>query len=376
MALTLLAARGSAARALPGAAALLVSVAVLVAWPLAAPAAAHGRGSDATNFRSEITEAPPASGLEWRVYGGDELLWLRNDGPHEVVVVGYDGEPYLRFDGEGVWENRNSPATYLNTDRYGQVEVPEGIEATDPPEWRLRSGDPGHAWHDHRIHWMSPALPPSVADAATETTVSEYSPWRVPVEIDGEPSELVGRLRWIPGPSPWPWLAAALPLALLALAGLRTSPRGDPPSRWPGLARPAAALLGAVVLLNLTHLADDLFAVPLPASTVGLSAVQTLLFAGIGAFGALRAWQSGDGAFTALGVGAGAVLVGQGLLYLPVLSASQLATLFPDWLARLTVALSVTQALTVGAVTVIGTRRLLPPVDAAAEGEPAAGARP
>lgn len=376
MTLTGLAALAPVRRALLGPAAVAAAAAVLVAWPLAAPAAAHGRGSDATNFRSEITDVPAASGLEWRVYGGDELLWLRNDGPHEVVVLGYDGEPYLRFDGEGVWENRNSPAAYLNTERYGQVELPEGIDARDPPEWRQRSSGSGYAWHDHRMHWMSPALPPSVADAGTETTVREYSPWRVPVEVDGTDAELVGRLRWVPGPSPWPWLVASLPLALLALAGLRTSPAGDPPSSWPGLARPAAAVLGLVVLLNITHLADDLLAVPLPASTVALSAVQTLLFAGIGAFGALRAWQSGDGAFTALGVGAGAVLVGQGLLYLPVLSASQIATLFPDWLARLTVALSLTQALTVGAVTVIGTRRLLPPADNGADQEAAAGALP
>jgi hypothetical protein len=346
---------------------LAVAVSLGLAGPLAAPAHAHGRGSDATDFRSEIVAAPAAEGLRWRVYGGDELLWLRNDGPHEVVVLGYDGEPYLRF-ADGVWENRNSPATYLNDDRYAQVTLPAGADPDAAPDWRRVSSGSSHAWHDHRIHWMSPAMPPSITDPDVETVVSEYSPWRVPVQVDGADGEVVGELRWVPGPAPWPWLAASLPLVLLALAGLRTSPvgrsPGQAPPRWPGLARPAALVLGVVVLLNGTHLVDDLFAVPMPASVVALAAVQTTLFMAIGAFGAIRAWQSGDGAFTALGVGAGAVLIGQGLLYLPVLTASQLETVFPDWLARLTVATSLTQALAIGAVAVLGTRRLLPAVAA------------
>ena len=47
---------------------------------------------------------------------------------------GYDGEPYLRFRADGtVQENQNSPATYLNRNRYAGAEVPEAIARRRPP---------------------------------------------------------------------------------------------------------------------------------------------------------------------------------------------------------------------------------------------------
>jgi hypothetical protein len=43
-----------------------------------------------------------------------EKIELRNDGRRSVVVVGYEREPYLRITPAGVWENRRSPAVFLN----------------------------------------------------------------------------------------------------------------------------------------------------------------------------------------------------------------------------------------------------------------------
>jgi hypothetical protein len=353
------------------AAALLVAV--------AAPALAHGRGAEATNYVSRVTDAPDLPGVTWTVYGGDELLEVANDSEVEVLVYGYDGEPYLRVGPDGVFENRRSPAAYLNQDQYGVVEVPPEADPSASPEWEQVSGGSSHAWHDHRIHYMSPNLHPAVAaEPDAEQVVPGFERWEVPFRHGEDEQVVAGELRWMPGPSPWPWVAAAVPLVLPALAGLPTKPRAQPEGtwRWPGLVRPAAAVLAVVVALNLTRLADDLFAVPQPLTVAVFAAGQTALFLGIAAFGALRAWQAGDGAFTALGVGAGALLVGQGLLALHALSASQLATLLPDAVARLVIALSLVQALTVGAVAVIGTRRLLPsPAEAEGKRRPRA-ARP
>jgi hypothetical protein len=122
-------------------------------------------------------------------------------------------------------------------------------------------------------------------------------------------------------------------------------------------------LLGLVALANLTHLADDLFAVDLPGPTVAFAALQTSLFIGIAAFGALRGWQAREGAFTAIGVGAAALLIGQGLLYAATLTASQTASVWPPAITRAVVALSLVQALPLGIVAVVGTRRLLPPLE-------------
>lgn len=337
-----------------------VVAATLVALTcLAGPALAHGRGSDATNFAATIGDAPDLDGVIWQVLGSDEYLSVTNTSDQEVLVLGYEGEPYLRVGPGGVFSNRRSEATYQNRDRYQRVSIPPIADNDAEPEWVRVSDGQTALWHDHRIHWMSFDLPPTVmANPGQQVLVQE---WAVPFTVAGQTREVTGELRWIPGPSPWPWLAGALLLTLPALAGLRSEPVSE--ERWPGLARPAALLLALLAAANLIHLADDLFAVPLPLATILLAASQTTLFILIAGFGALRAWQAREGAFTALGVGSAALLVGQGLLYFGVLTTSQSETIFPVALTRAVVALSIVQAIPLGIAAVVGTRRLLPPLD-------------
>ena len=330
-----------------------VAAAVLVLL-VARPAMAHGRGSDATNFRSVLVDTPDLDGVTWQVYGGDEYLSVTNTSAAELLVYGYEGEPYLRIGPEGVWQNAASPATYLNQTRFAETpssEFPPEVGPDFEPRWEKVGDERSHAWHDHRIHWMAPSLPPQVTDPGQATLINR---WQVPFQLGGQDHEVSGRLDWVPAPSPWPVLGGALAVSLLALAGLRTG--GE---RWAArLARPAAVILGLTATLNLTHLVDDLFAVPLPAASAALAAVQTALFVLVGVFGAVRAWQAGDGAFTALGVGSAALFVGQGILYLTVLTTSQTATVFPPALTRAAVALSLTQVLPLGVVAVVGSRRI------------------
>jgi hypothetical protein len=338
-------------------AALGVAFAAVALTALAAtPAAAHGRGSDATNFRSSVVAQPDLPGVRWQVHGADEFLSVSNSGAQELLVEGYEGEPYLRVGPDGVFVNRNSEATYLNGERFANVTPPAGAGPEAEPDWQRLSAEGRWLWHDHRIHWMSPAAPPQVQGRDAAVLVQ---PWSVPFRVGERRLEVTGELWWVPGPSPWPWLVGALLLTAPALIGLW---RGAAWGSWQAVARPAALMLGTVAALNLVHLVDDLFAVPLPGSTRAVAALQTVMFIAVGLLGALRAWRGGDGAFTALGVGAGAVFVGQGLLYLGVLGASQTASVFPDWLARLVVALSLAQAVPVGIIAVEGTRRLGPPL--------------
>lgn len=333
-------------------AALMLSAAVVLVAGLAGPALAHGRGSDATNYSSRVLSAPPLPGVSWRVYGGDEFLGVTST-QTEILIIGYEREPYLRVGPDGVFENRNSPATYLNQERL-RTDLPAGVQA-DPsaePDWH-RVSDGGTAlWHDHRVHWM--AASSAVVDPGQPQDLFE---WSVPFLANGDEYAVLGELVWVPAPPVWPWVLAAFGLSALALVGLRSRPAGD---RWPVLARPAVAVLGLVILLNLTHLVDDLFAVPLSAGVKTYAAAQTAIFLAVGVFGVIRGWHAGDAAFTALGVGAGAVFIGQGLLYLPALGASQLTTLFPESLARLTIALSLVQIVPMGIIAFQGTKVLVP----------------
>lgn len=335
---------------------------------LAAPAAAHGRGSDATNYHSTVTATTGPPAVEWRVLNADEYLQVTNPTDTDLIVLDYAGNPYLRIGPDGVFQNRNSQATYVNADRFGETAVPDDIVVDGPPDWEHLSDVPTHAWHDHRIHWMAQALPPGVRTAPDREQV--VLDWSVPFRLAGTDHEVSGELVWVPPPSPWPWLVGALIVVALPVAyGLvATRPEvwtgadGDL-RRWPGLATPAGVTLLAVSLANVIHLIDDLFATPVGWVEILVAVLQTFFFIAIGCLGATRAIKGGDGAFTALGVGAGAIFLGQGLLYLPVLSSSQAGGLFPGWLSRAVIAVSVAQIVPLGIAAVTGTRAVLPAAD-------------
>ena len=83
--------------------------------------------------------------LRWRVLGNDALLERRNAGDTEVVVSGYEGEPYLRVGPDGDFENVASPASILNDDRYGLGTIPPGVSAAEEPRWERPGTGPSIA---------------------------------------------------------------------------------------------------------------------------------------------------------------------------------------------------------------------------------------
>jgi hypothetical protein len=162
--------------------------------------------------------SPPPPGVTVSVLDGSDRLVLENDGVDEIVIEGYDGEPYLRFTPDGVFRNTNSPATYLNEDRYGNVALPDNADASAAPEWELVSSRGRYEWHDHRIHWMSEIPPPQVRAAPDEK--QRVFEWEVPGTANGEPFVVAGTLDYEPPASSRPALIyLALPLVALAIAG-------------------------------------------------------------------------------------------------------------------------------------------------------------
>jgi len=84
----------------------IVLAAALAALASAAPAAAHSRSAPvALDYRMRLT-APP--GVTARALDGDRTLQLRVERSLTVVVRGYLGEPFLRFEHDGVWANQGS----------------------------------------------------------------------------------------------------------------------------------------------------------------------------------------------------------------------------------------------------------------------------
>jgi hypothetical protein len=76
----------------------------------AQPASAHGVGGvQPSNFETTVDGTTPrVRGLTVQPVDLGNELELRNDSGVEVVVLGYQGEPYLRVGPGGVFENRRS----------------------------------------------------------------------------------------------------------------------------------------------------------------------------------------------------------------------------------------------------------------------------
>ena len=174
-----------------------------------------------THFRSTVqgvvdAAGGPVQGVSAEVVGGDAYLVLTLAPGRRVEVPGYEGEPYLRFAADGqVAVNTRSPARWLNDARFGalEVEVPASADAEALPQWETVATGGRYAWHDHRVHFMSPTLPGDV-DPAAGTSQRVFA-WEVPLLVDGSDARIEGELLWIPGPS----LAVPITLLVLTLAG-------------------------------------------------------------------------------------------------------------------------------------------------------------
>jgi len=170
-----------------------------------------------THYRSSVTavvtgDATAVPGVTAEVVGGDAYLVLAVPSGRAVEVPGYEGEAYLRFAVDGRVEvNTRSPARWLNDARFGalDVEVPASADVDAPPQWEPVATAGRYAWHDHRIHFMSPTLPGDVDPTAG--TIQDVFAWEIPLLLDGEDARIEGRLVWVPGPSP------AVPLALMVV---------------------------------------------------------------------------------------------------------------------------------------------------------------
>lgn len=143
---------------------LALSLFLVVVWIGAASPMALADPPGPTDFGSEVVEIEPAlGGFEIEIVGGDSFVLLSVDAGVTAEVVGYQGEPYLRFLGDGtVEENAASPSKYLNEDRYAAGALPATANAAAAPDWQVVGRDGSYAWHDHRTHWMNPLDPPGL----------------------------------------------------------------------------------------------------------------------------------------------------------------------------------------------------------------------
>lgn len=185
---------------------------------MATSALGHGGNP---NFRSEIDSVrPDVPGVSFEVLNYDSEIELLDEQRHEVVIYGYEGEPYARILRDGSLQlNQRSPATYLNENRFAEATVPKSADPNAPPLWKTVDDSGTLIWHDHRMHYMAQGTPPQVRDEGKRTKVFDYE---IPLRIDGRKGAIDGTLFWV-GPadtSKAPFLIVGALVVVLGGAGV------------------------------------------------------------------------------------------------------------------------------------------------------------
>src|SRR5262249_18498094 len=148
-----------------------------------------------TNLVTDVgAVSMPVAGVEARVVDLGDQLELRGTPASDLVVIGYQDEPFLRTGPAGV---------FVNARAHSLIAVPALAQfghAPDPqaaPEW-AGLGGPGLArWHDHRAHWMGVGDPPeAVAQPDREHVIVDD--WVVPLRAGAATGSITGDLRWVP----------------------------------------------------------------------------------------------------------------------------------------------------------------------------------
>jgi hypothetical protein len=177
-----------------------VLLGVLAALGHIAPAAAHGDDAPVALGYVVRVEHVSEPGVSVRAVEGGARLELRSVSPRTVVVLGRQGEPFLRISPDGVAENRRSSTWAASRTLTGVVDATADPAA--PPEWHPVSRERTVRWHDERALEL-----PARA-------------WSVPLEVDGTtPGIIRGTISPAPPPPTGWWWSGAL-LAAAAIGAL------------------------------------------------------------------------------------------------------------------------------------------------------------
>jgi hypothetical protein len=163
----------------------------------ASPALAHEGNPDYRSVIDRVT--PKVPGVSFEVLSYDSYMQLLDQHGHEVVIDGYEGEPYARVLKDGtVQVNEHSPALYLNDTRFPTSQVPPIANPKAAPKWKTVDDSGTFLWHDHRMHYGSTSTPPQVTDTSRKTKIFDYT---IPLRIDGKKGAIDGTLYWVGSPS-------------------------------------------------------------------------------------------------------------------------------------------------------------------------------
>jgi hypothetical protein len=330
---------------------VLLSFAALVVF--ATPASAHGIGGTApTNYETALTRITPTTpGVQVSVIDLGNQLRLVNDTDRDVIVLGYEGEDYLRVGPRGVFENQRSPATFLNRSRTPTRSAPTSADPEAAPEWRKVSDGRVARWHDHRAHFMGTHAPPVVQRDPDREHVLDR--WTVPLRDGDRSVEVHGTLTWIPPPSPWPSVVIVVALAAAVIALGRTR-------LW---RRVLVIGTGALVVCAVAHAVGNWGGADSASFGTKLGeSVYSIVGVGLALLALGWMWRRGvDAAVPFVLVASVFLLVAGGLADISTLGHSQVPSSLAPVLARVTVACTIGLGIGLATTAALRLRVIAPP---------------
>jgi len=258
-----------------------------------------GSGDDVQprNTEAVVTSVSPQlpDGVKVDIVGTDTFVRVRSNG-HEVVIPGYEQEPYIEIStANEVRVNVNSITYLLNQTRYGS-NVPE--VTTDEVQWETVSTNGEYMWHDHRVHWMSQKPPATMnGDGLIQT-------WVIPLTVDSQAITVSGELYLRDAASRLWWGIGALVLiaaVVLSIANRRAllilllviSTAGSIIGAMEFLGLPGDARITPLMFV-FSAVATVLSAVALIAHAKGRSMIVDPIVAGVGLTFLVLTWQVRD----------------------------------------------------------------------------------
>jgi hypothetical protein len=150
----------------------------------------------------------------------DQLV-VANPTATDLVVLGDEGEPFLRIGSQGTSANLRSPTWYRDNDPTGSTPAPPPpkADATAAPEFVRVSTEPNFGWFDHRLHRQAMSSPIVVRPGQN---VVQLGSWSVPMRYGGHAVQVLGHREYRHPLGVWAQSVQAVPagVQVVALPGL------------------------------------------------------------------------------------------------------------------------------------------------------------
>lgn len=141
-----------------------------------------------------LTSVPEVDGVSVQLLeGGTAGLFLTAAADREVVVLGREGEPFLRFVDGMVEANTQSPSWYDSGRATRLADDAPPLDPSVTPDWQAVSSSPRFGWLESRSLYGRGTVDEDLNRSAVSQDLVD---WEVPLLVDGERYSVTGVTRF------------------------------------------------------------------------------------------------------------------------------------------------------------------------------------